>query len=97
MADALMTVYDDGLAANHGEDVSFGAHAGAGRAADAVIVVDVRVLRFRPFRKELAFLDGLAGASIPLLQTPEIKEQEDEADDAANTVRQKGIHLLKIP
>jgi hypothetical protein len=88
-------VYDDGFAANHGEDVALGAQAGAGCAADTVVVVNMRVLRFGSFRKKLAFLSGLAGASVPFLQTPEIKEQEEEADDSANTVRQKAIHLTK--
>jgi len=97
VADTLVTVHDDGLAADHRQDITLRAHAGAGGAADAVIVVDVRVLRLRSVGIELALLRGLAGQSLPLLQASEVNRQKDEADDAADTEGKEGIHLLKIP
>ena len=96
VSDTFMAVYDDGLPADHREDIAFRADARAGRTSDAVIVVDERVLRLGTFGEELTLLSGLAGASLPLLQASEVEEQEKEADDSANAVRKKSIHPLKI-
>ena len=92
-----MTVHDDGLAADHRQDITFRADAGAGGAADAVIVVDVRVLRLGSVGIKLTLLSGFECTSLPLLQASEVNHQKEEADDAADTEGKKGIHLLKIP
>ena len=68
VADTFVPIHDDGLATDHRQHVAFRADAGAGGAADAVIVVDVRVLRFGSLGVELTLLSGLAGARLPLLQ-----------------------------
>ena len=96
MPDAFMPIHDDGLAADHGEHVAFGTDAGAGGAANAVITVDVRVLRFGSFGKQLALLGGLAGTSLPLLQASQVDHQEEKTDNPADAIRDECIHTSEI-
>ena len=96
MPDAFVPVHDDSLAADHGEHVAFGTDAGAGGAANAVITVDVRVLRFGSFGKQLALLGGLAGTSLPLLQASQVDHQEEKTDNPADAIRDECIHTSEI-
>ena len=44
VANAFVAIDDHGFAADHSQNIAFRANQRAGSAADAVIVVDVRVL-----------------------------------------------------
>src|SRR6476646_11060124 len=96
MPDALVPIHNDSLAADHGEHVALRTDAGAGGAANAVITVDVRVLRFGPFGEQLALLGGLAGASLTLLQAPQVDHQKEKTDNPADAVRNECIHTSEI-
>ena len=99
MADALVPVDDDGLATNHREHIALGTDAGAGPAADAVVVVDVRMLRLGPFGKQFALFDRFVSAGLPLLQALQITHKKEEANEAADPVSDEGFHglLLEVP
>src|SRR5262249_34923952 len=77
--------------------ITFRTNAGAGCAPNAVVVVDMWMLGLRSFGKKLALLGRVTRTDFPLLQALEIKEEEEKADDPANTVREERIHPLKIP
>src|SRR5205085_2792639 len=51
MTDAFVSINDDGFAAEHGEHITFRTNHGASRAADAVVGVNVRMLRLWSFRE----------------------------------------------
>ena len=80
MADAFVAVDDHGLAADHAENIAFGADHGAGGAADAVIVIDVRVLGLRAVRAKFAFFSGGSGGGVFLLFLAKM-EIEERTDD----------------
>ena len=92
VANALVSVDDDRLAPDHGQHVAFGADAGAGAAANAVVVVDVRMLRLGAFGKQFAFLRGLESTGFLLLQALKIDPDEEEGDQAADSVSDESIH-----
>ena len=50
MSDALVGVYDHGFAAEHGQDVALGTDGGASGATDAIVGINLRMLRVRPAR-----------------------------------------------
>jgi len=52
VADAFVAIDDHGFSADHSEDVSLRTNQGAGGAANAVIIVDVRVLGLWAIRAE---------------------------------------------
>src|SRR5947209_20291118 len=91
----LVTVHHDGLAADHRQDITFRADAGAGGAADAVIVVDVRVLRLGSVGIKLTLLSGFECTSLPLLQASEVTNQKEDGDDCADADRKQGINVCK--
>src|SRR5579862_353575 len=90
--DALVSIHNDSLAGDHREHVAFGAYAGTGSTADAIVRVDVRMLGLRSLGKEFAFFCGFARTGFCLLETIEIADQEEEADQTANAVSDDGIH-----
>ena len=65
MSNTFMAIHDDCFAADHGEHVAFGADGGAGRASNAVVIVDVGMLRFGAFGEKLSLLSGVARAGPP--------------------------------
>ena len=99
VANALVSVDDDGLAADHRQHIAFGANAGASSAADAVVRVDVRMLGLGTFGKQLAFFNRFTRTGLLLLLAPEIAEEKEEANEATNPVCNERIHgpRLEVP
>src|SRR6516164_11748567 len=95
MTDAFVSINDDGLAAKHGQHIAFRANHGAGRAADALVRVNVRVLRLRAFRKELPLLRRFAGLGRDFLLLPEIIQQEEKNDACGNQECKGIVHGVK--
>ena len=92
MTDALMPIYDDGFAGDHGQYIAFGTNQGTGSAPDTVIGVDVRMLGFRPLRKQLSLFCRFLCASVPLLQLPQVDGHKEKSDGCGNRKCNKGIH-----
>src|ERR1700682_4707253 len=80
MANALVSIYDHGFAGDHRKYVALGTNRGASCTADTVVSVDMWMLGLRTFRKQLPLLGSFVRASIPLLQIPQVSENEEERD-----------------
>src|SRR5260370_1314592 len=68
VADAFVAVHDNGFAAQHGQNIALGADHSAGRAADAIVGVDMRMLALRAIGTQLPLFLSLEGQFFyPLL------------------------------
>ena len=92
MPDALVAVDDDGLTPKHGKHVAFGTNGRAGRATDAVRVIDMRMLRFRPLGEEFAFFRRGASFRVPFLDALEVVTQEEKGKGCCDDKGYQGIH-----
>ena len=92
MPDALVAVDDDGLTPKHGKHVAFGTNGRAGRATDAVRVIDMRMLRFRPLGEEFAFFRCGASFRVPFLDALEVVTQEEKGKGCCDDKGYQGIH-----
>jgi hypothetical protein len=97
MANALVTVDDDGLACEHRKNVTLRTNRGARRAADAMRCINMRMLRLWPVRTQTSPLRGLAGASLlsrlRFEISPHVKERNDRGNQEAEKVIREVIHI----
>src|SRR5579864_5588157 len=89
-----MSVHYDSLAGDHGQNVAFRAHRGAGSAANAIVGVDVRMLSFRAVREKLAFLHRFARPLFSLLQVPQVDDDEEDGDASRNRECDQRVHRV---
>ena len=85
------------LPADHAEHVSFGADQGAGGAADAVVVIDVRMLGLRAIGAEFALFGGGFGGSVFLLFLAKMEKKERADDGGSDQKRNEIIHGARFP
>ena len=80
VADTLVAVHDHGFAAQHGQNIAFRADRGACGAADAIVRVDLRMLRKRAVRAKFSAFRSKAGLLMLLLLLPQLREQKEQDD-----------------
>ena len=80
MADAFVSVHDDGFAAQHGQNIALRADQRACRTPDAVVSVDMRMLGLRAVGTQFSLLGGLERLLFYFFLLLQVTEHE-EADD----------------
>jgi hypothetical protein len=92
MPDAFVPIDDYGFPPQHGQDVAFGADVRARCTADAIIRVNVRVLRLRAFGVQLALFGSRERLLFPLLEFSQVQEQGEEDDSYGNKEGKEIFH-----
>src|SRR5437588_484607 len=80
VADAFVSVHDDGFAAQHGQNIALRADQRACRTPDAVVSVDMRMLGLRAVGTQFSLLGGLERLLFYFFLLLQVTEHE-EADD----------------
>ena len=95
VADALVSIHDDGFTGDHRQHVAFRANAGTRAAADAVIRVDVGMLGLGSIGKQLPFFDRFASESVTLLQASKIAGDKEETNEGGDRKCDECVHAMK--
>src|SRR5882762_9343172 len=92
VSDTFVSVHDDCLACQHGEDITLWADGSTSGAANAISSVDVRVLALGPVGIQLSLFSCLASARVPFLQALQISEDKESGNCGGNEEGKEGVH-----
>ena len=97
MSDAFVCIHDCGFPVDDGKHIAFRASRNTGATTDALIAVDVWVLRSGPFRGDRPMLDLFASARLLALMIAPIAKHEERQHRTGDHPCQQSLHRLAHP